>query len=230
MKKWSISIFILAVIIALSGCQNNEPTVGNNQNNTPVWREVIYNNQTFIEKTSNIPVTDIKDATVLATGTETDVAFVNSVETATSKTEAQALSLLQSFDTKNGHNVKILKLTNNTAVTRYWSDPASKIGRWYATSQSNYIFSPVDIIKQLALPLSNTGKFTTLYTLKNEAVVVYGLCADMTWDPINFGPTATGGGEQFFVPYATNWNAQTQTADLSPTVINLDEEIRYAKP
>jgi hypothetical protein len=52
----------------------------------------------------------------------------------------------------------------------------------------------------------------------------------MTGDPINFGVTSTGGGEQLFVSDATTWNAQTMTSSLNPTVITLNEEIRYAKP
>jgi hypothetical protein len=144
MKKFSFGFLILTMLMLLAGCQSNEPAL---------WREVSYNGQLFIEKSHEMPVTNIQDAVIVASGTETSVAFVDAVELATNKTEAQALTLLQSFDTKNGHLVKVIKLTNDTGVTRYWSDPAGKIGRWYANSQANSIWSPSEVIKQLALPL-----------------------------------------------------------------------------
>jgi hypothetical protein len=177
-----------------------------------------------------MPATDLHDARVVARGTEANVAFVDAVEVATHKTEAQALVLLQSFDTTQGHQVQVLTLTHATAVTRYWSDPGSKLGRWYARSWRDHLLSPTEAIHLLALPRVNAGSCVTQYTLRDDAIVVYGLCADMSNDPVNFGPTATGGGEQLFAPDATQWDASTQTASLNPAVITLNEEVRSVQP
>jgi hypothetical protein len=221
MHKWTMWV-MLALAAMLAGCQSSDQ---------PLWRTVLYNDlPPVVEKTHGMPATDFHDAAVIASGTEENAAFVDAVEVATHKTEADALTLLKSFDTTQNHQVQVLELTHDTAVARYWSDPASKIGRWYARSRAYSLLSPADAICQLALPLANKGSCVTQYTVQDGAVVVYGLCADMSGDPVNFSSTATGGGEQFFVPDATLWNAETHTATLNPAVITLDEEVRYVRP
>ena len=89
------------------------------------------------------------------------------------------------------------------------------------------LYPPAEARRVLALPLFNTGRYATLYQLKPGVTLIRGWCADMTDISDVFGPYATGGGEQYYIPDATVWIVDH--AELNPDAIELVSELRFSQ-
>ena len=201
--------------LILTGCGGNAPS---DVNTMSVGGEVL------AYQTSNIPATDLSGATLVAVGKADNTVLISKLMEVNSQTEDQVRYFLQSFDTTGSNAIQILKLNKKTYAVRYWG-PSSKLGRWYSFARSNHIDTPSQAIVEFALPVSNNAHYVTLYKLKPGAIVVYGLCADMSWNSPTFGSDAKGGGAQLFAPNATKW--VVDHAEINSDVMELVTELRY---
>ncbi len=167
------------------------------------WQTSKDGNQELATRVNDIPASGLGEEKVLAAGKVDDPAVLAQVERATGYSEVEARSLLRSWDTTGDKIVQVLELTGDVYVTRYTSAlPADQLGRWYMLSEMDTVLSPGEARKELALPLSNPAVDCTLYRLKAGAVVIYGICSDMSGQP-GFGPDSLGGGAQVYVYAAT---------------------------
>lgn len=190
------------------------------------WEEVTYGDYTLASVINGVPVSNIQDPIILVSGKTNDPAVIAKVMEVTGKTEEDAVYLLRSFDDTGDNIVQVLQLRQDVKTIRYWPDnPDEKYGRWLTVTEIDTLYSPEGAREYYALPNSNTSLNVTQYRLKPGAIVIYGVCADMTWSEI-FGPYATGGGLQFYAPDATVWVGH---AELNPDVIELETELRYVK-
>jgi hypothetical protein len=164
---------------------------------TADWKVVREDGDTLVEFAEETAPTVILDPQVTASGTTDDPAVISAVMDATGSTEEKAVGTLRSFDSSTGTPVQVITLTTGSAMVRYWS--TSAVGRWLTPSGRDELLSPETARQVYALPADNTGENVTLHLVKRGAVLVIGLCADMT-DQSSYGPWATGGGEQFFGP------------------------------
>ncbi len=186
------------------------------------WQTASYGGTTFVTRTRGIPTSYLRGHRLVAQSSSGDPSFMTKLCEVTHKDSAGAQYMLRSFQSTGSEEVSILQLATDVYVTRYWG-PSDKIGRWYVAIASDRLMSPDEARREYALPDSNNARNVTLYRLRRGTMVVYGGCADMTWNSPVFGPYATGGAEQFFVPDATVW----PSGALNPETTALVEESRY---
>lgn len=216
-RQWTWLAVLVALIIglALSGCAGSAGS----------WPTLLFENETLVYTPNWIPATDVHGAAVLAAGKVGDAAVRAAVGEITGKAPADVDVLLTSYDTTGALTVQVLQLKAPAFVTRYWG-PTGKLGRWFAVNTERDLYLPDSAREWFALPNTNNAHYVSLYVLKPGTRVIYGYCADMTWDSVNFGPYATGGGPQIYAPDATVWTGQVE---LNPEVISLVSEVRHAE-
>jgi hypothetical protein len=73
-----------------------------------------------------------------------------------------------------------------------------------------------------ALPNVNEATCVTLYRMRKDALLIEGLCGDMTWNS-DYGPYATGGGWQAFARDATLY----PPARIDPQTMSRTSELRW---
>ncbi len=210
-----LAVLSSVTCLLLTGCGGNAPT---DVNTMSVGGKIL------VFQTSRIPSTDLSGATVLATGRADSAPLISKLMEVNGQTEDQVRYFLTSFDTAGPNAVQVLKLNKEAYAVRYWG-PSSKLGRWYSFAKTYHINTPFEARTAFALPESNNAHYVTLYKLKPGAVVVYGLCADMSWNSPTFGPYAKGGGAQLFAPNSTKW--VVDHAEINSDVMELVSELRY---
>ncbi|MHB1460342.1 MAG: hypothetical protein ACYC1M_03560 [Armatimonadota bacterium] len=203
------------ISLLLAGCGGNAPSEVSTMS---------AGGEVLAFQTSRIPATDLSGATVLATGKADSAPLISKLMDVNGQTEDQVKYFLKSYDTAGPNAVQVLKLNKETYAVRYWG-PSSKLGRWYSFAKTYHIDTPFMARAAFALPESNNAHYVTLYKLKPGAVVVYGMCADMSWNSPTFGPYAKGGGAQLFAPNATKW--VVDHAEIISDVMELVSELRY---
>ncbi|MEN6644953.1 MAG: hypothetical protein ABFE08_21140 [Armatimonadia bacterium] len=213
----AVALLVLAALLTLGGC-------GGGAGEVATWSTVVVDGTTLRFQATGVPGTAIYGS-LLASGVREDPAVLTTVAQVTGRTREQATELLSSYDTSGSHSLQVLQLRYPTYVTRYWGDPEHKLGRWYTPSQQDYMYLPDEACRLFALPLDNNAYCVSLYRLKAGVVLITGYCADMTWNTEVFGPYATGGGQQIYVPEATVWAGDH--AELNDDAIDLVSELRY---
>ena len=216
LRKLSRSILlfsIFAVLLALGGCGGGGDG----------WRAEEYQGVVLLSRPGESPGTEVVSPDLIASGKVTDQSVISAVEEISGQTEAQTVELLRSFDTDGTLTASVITLTHDMYVTRYWSDPNSKLGRWFTTSERDFIYSPDEAIRYFALPASNQALDVTLYKIKAGAKLIFGYCSDMRWNP-SFSTRATGGGVQYWIPKATIF--QNGEVLPNPDVLEIVEELR----
>ncbi len=167
------------------------------------WQASRNGDQELATRTDDIPASGLGEEEVLAAGKVDDPAVLAQVESVTGYSDAEAKSLLRSWDTTGDKVVQVLRLTRDIYLTRYTSAlPADQLGRWYMPSEKDAVLSPAEAREELALPLSNPAVDCALYRVKAGSVVIYGICSDMSGQP-GFGPDSIGGGDQVYLYAAT---------------------------
>ncbi len=164
---------------------------------TTDWKVISEDGDTLVEYSEETAPTVILDPQIGASGAADDPAVISAVMDATGSTEEQAVGTLRSFDSSTGAPVQVITLTKSSAMQRYWS--TSTVGRWFTPSGRDELLSPGSARRVYALPANNSGVNVTLHLVKRGAVLITGLCADMTGQD-GYGPWATGGGAQLFGP------------------------------
>jgi len=104
-----------------------------------------------------------------------------------------------------------------------------RYGRWLGVIDGISLYTPDEARVFYALPNSNSAMNASWYRLGKGAKVIYGKCADMTWNPQVFGPYATGGGYQIYSPNFTKWNAELQRAELNTDVAEFVSDVRQVE-
>ncbi len=217
--KWLLSsLFIVLFALSLTGCGAGQTT--------SIWSTITDGDEVLTYQVDGIPSTAFRQPRLLASGDATDPTLLTAIQQATGRTETQVAELLASYDCSHS-TVDLLKLRGPAYVVRYWSEPTAKLGRWYAPLPRTGLYAPAEARRVLALPWANTGRYASLYKLNARVLVIRGRCADMTANPEAFGPYATGGGEQYFVPDATRW--VVDHVELNPHTIELVAELRFAQ-
>lgn len=173
------------------------------------WRRRAYGGEIVVESALEVPDTDLDEAVVLASGDKDEEPLLEAVMSATGYDRSQAVGLLSSYDDTGEREVEVLRLAEPVEVVRY-SAPDGQVGRWFAPTTGSAPLTPTQARRSFALPSSNTAELVALFSLRSGTEMVRGICASMTGNPA-FGPYATGGGEQYFVPKATlyppaRWN------------------------
>lgn len=168
------------------------------------WRSVMSGNQELATRINCIPASGLGEEDVLAAGKVDDPAVLAAVVQETGYSDAEARSLLKSWDTTGDKVVRVMRLRSDVYVTRYTSaNPADQLGRWFMPSETDTVLEPGEARAELALPLSNPAVDCALYRVKAGSVVIYGICANMSNQP-GFGPDSVGGGPQIYVYKATS--------------------------
>lgn len=217
-RRLAVVLLALLTLLAFGGCSGGDGLgLG--------WSTIVVDGTTLRFQTTGIPQTALASPTVLASGVREDPELLAAVAQVSGGTVEDAAELLTSYDTSGPHRVTVLQLQCPAYVTRYWGDPEHRLGRWYTPSEPDRIELPSEACRLFALPLDNNAYCVSLYRLKAGVKLVAGYCADMTWNTEFFGPYATGGGEQMFVPEATVWDVDH--AELNPEAIELISELRY---
>ncbi|MBE3034452.1 MAG: hypothetical protein IMZ74_14820 [Actinobacteria bacterium] len=167
------------------------------------WRVVSQDGNAFVLYTGGIPRTVLRDPQVAASGAVDDPAVIAAVMAATGSDEQTAQGTLRSYDSSTRTPVRVLTLKYDATIVRNWSG-ASTVGRWFAPADGEPLPSPKTACRIYALPADNTAVNATLHLVKPRAVLITGLCSDMTTEP-GYGPWATGGGPQLFAPQASTY-------------------------
>jgi len=187
------------------------------------WRVVSQDGFTLVLYTGAIPRTVLRDPQVTASGATDDPAVIAAVMTATGSDEQAAKSTLLSYDSSTGTPVQVVTLVYDATMVRNWSG-ASTVGRWFAAADGGPLPSPETTRAIFSLPADNTGVNATLHLVKPNAVLITGMCADMTDQP-GFGPWATGGGPQLFGPKVSTYPPPA----YDPAVTTILCELRWEK-
>ena len=156
-------------------------------------------------------------------GDADDPAVIAAVMTATGYDADKAKATLRSYDTSTGTPVQVITLRYGATVVRDWSG-TSTVGRWFAPTDGAPLPSPETARRIYSLPADNTGVNATLHLVKANAVLITGLCADMTDQP-GYGPWATGGGPQLFGPRVSTYPPPA----YDPSVTTIVSELRWEK-
>lgn len=82
-------------------------------------------------------------------------------------------------------------------MTRYWSDPEHKVGRWVTLRPD---LSPEDARAILALPNDNLATNSSRFVIPKGNTVFIGTVASQVDDAELFGSYALGGGFQIYIP------------------------------
>ncbi len=163
------------------------------------WERSSAHGFTYVTRTTQIPSTSLNAPQVLADGARDSDAVIEAVMHATGRDRSGVEALLSSF---GADRVRVLRSTQAMWVVRYYGPDATP-GRWFAPVSARV--EPPDSARQkLALPDSNKAVACVLGRVLPGVTLIEGVCADMTQDPL-FGPYATGGGQQFYIPAATRW-------------------------
>ena len=208
----------LSGLLWLGGC-------GSGTSEDLTWSTVSVDGVTLRFRCTGVPGTALGNPTVLAAGLCEDPRVVAAIGQVTGRSRSQVAELLSSYATGAPHFLRVLQLRSPAYVTRYWGDPQYKLGRWYMPSEPDHLYLPNQACQLFALPLSNNGYCVSLYRLQAGVKLIAGDCADMTWNTEAFGPYATGGGQQLYVPDATRW--VVDHAELNGAAIELVSELRY---
>ena len=187
------------------------------------WKVVSQDGYTLVLYTGALPRTVLRDPQVTASGTTDDPAVIAAVMAATGYDEAKTRSTLRSYDSSTGTPVQVITLKYGAAMVRNWSG-TSTVGRWFSPSDGASLPSPETGRRIYALPADNTGVNVTLHLVKPNAVLVTGLCADMT-DQTGYGPWATGGAPQLFGPKVSTYPPPA----YDPAVAAILCELRWEK-
>jgi hypothetical protein len=187
------------------------------------WRVVSQDGYALVLYTGAIPRTVLRDPQVAASGTVDDPTVIAAVMAATGYDEPKAKSTLRSYDSSTGTPVQVVTLTYHTAIVRNWSG-TSTVGRWFARADAEPLPTPETARRIYALPADNTGVNATLHLVKPNAVLITGICADMTDQP-GYGPWPTGGGPQLFGPAVSTY----PPPDYDPAVTAILCELRWEK-
>ncbi len=168
------------------------------------WRSVRSGDQELATRVTDIPASGLGGEEVLAGGKVDDPSVLAAVMQETGYSDAEVKALLKSWDTTGNNVVQVLRLTHDVYVTRYTSaNPADQLGRWYMPSETDTVLDPGEARAELALPLANPAVDCALYRVKTGAVVIYGICSNMSNQP-GFGPDSVGGGPQIYIYKATS--------------------------
>ena len=187
------------------------------------WRVVSQDGYALVLYTGAIPRTVLRDPQVEASGAVDDQAVIAAVMAATGYDEPKAKSTLRSYDSSTGTPVQVITLKYDAAMVRDWSG-ASTVGRWFAPTDGAPLPGPEAARRIYALPADNTAVNATLHLVKPHAVLIGGLCSDMTTEP-GYGPWATGGGPQLFAPKASTYPPPA----YDPAVTTILCELRWKK-
>ena len=187
------------------------------------WRVVSQDGYAVVLYTGAVPRTVLRDPQVAASGVVDDPAVIAAVMTATGYDEQQAKGTLRSYDSSTGTPVRVITLKYDARIVRNWSG-ASTVGRWFAPTDGEPLPSPETARRIYALPADNTAVNATLHLLKPNAVLITGLCSDMTTEP-GYGPWATGGGPQLFAPRVSTYPPPA----YDPAVTTILCELRWEK-
>jgi hypothetical protein len=187
------------------------------------WRVVNQDGYALVLYTGALPRTVLRDPQVTASGAVDDPAVIAAVMAATDSDEQKAKATLRSFDSSTGTPVQVITLSYDAKIVRNWSG-TSTVGRWFTPSDGAPLPSPETARSIYALPADNTGVNATLHLVKPHAVLITGLCADMTDQP-GFGPWATGGGGQLFGPKVSTYPPPA----YDPAVATILSELRWEK-
>ena len=187
------------------------------------WRVVSQDGYTLVLYTGAIPRTVLRDPQVTASGATDDPAVIAAVMAATGYDEAKTRSTLRSYDSSTGAPVQVITLKYDAAMVRNWSG-TSTVGRWFAAADGAPLPSPEATRRNSALPADNTGVNATLRRVKSSAVLITGLCADMTAQP-GYGSWATGGGPQLFGPKLSTYPPPA----YDPAMTTILCELRWEK-
>jgi hypothetical protein len=187
------------------------------------WRVVTQDGYTLVLYTGAVRRTILRDPQVAASGAVDDPAVIAAVMAATGSDEQQAKGTLRSYDTSTGTPVRVITLKYDATVVRNWSG-TSTVGRWFAPTNGEPLPTPETARRVYSLPAGNTAVNATLHLVKPAAVLVTGMCADMT-DQTGFGPWATGGGLQLFGPAVSTYPPPA----YDPAVTTILCELRWEK-
>lgn len=213
----ALALLVLAASLQLGGC-------GGSSSQSVTWSTVAVDDATLRFQATGVPGTHVYGS-VLASGTSEDPTVLTAVVQVTGRSREQVTELLSSYDATGSHSLQVVRLCYPAYVARYWEEPEHKLGRWYTASDENHIYLPDEACRLFALPLDNNAYCATLYRIKAGAVLIMGYCANMTWNTAVFGPYATGGGQQLYVPEATVWAGDH--AELNNDIMELVSELRY---
>lgn len=216
-RALALALLVLAASLQLGGC-------GGGSSQSVTWSTVTVDDATLRFQATGVPGTHVYGP-VLASGTREDATVLTTVAQVTGRSREQVTELLSSYDTTGSHSLQVVRLCYPAFVARYWQEPEHKLGRWYTPSEENHICLPDEACRLFALPLDNNAYCATLYRIKAGAVLIMGYCANMTWNTEVFGPYATGGGQQLYVPEATVWSGDH--AELNSETMELVSELRY---
>ena len=142
---------------------------------------------------------------------------------ATGADEQSAKGTLRSYDSSTGTPVRVITIKYAARAVRNWSG-TSTVGRWFAPVDGRSVPSPETARRIYALPAGNAAVNATLHLVKARAVLITGLCSDMTSQP-GFGPWATGGGRQLLAPKASTYPPPAYDG----AVITILSELRWEK-
>jgi len=187
------------------------------------WRVVSQDGYALVLYTGAIPRTVLRDPQVAASGAVDDPAVIAAVMAATGYDEPKAKNTLRSYDSSTGTPVQVITLKYDATMVRNWSG-ASTVGRWFARADGAPLPGPEAARRIYALPADNTAVNATLHLVKPHAVLIAGLCSDMTTEP-GYGPWATGGGPQLFAPKASTYPPPA----YDPAVTTILCELRWEK-
>ncbi len=187
------------------------------------WKVVSQDGLTLVLYTGAVPRTVLRDPQVTASGAVDDPAVIAAVMAATGSDEQGAKSTLTSYDSSTGTPVQVITLKYDAAMVRYWSG-TSTVGRWFSPSGGAPLPSPQVTRRIYSLPADNTGVNATLRLVKSSAVLITGLCADMTAQP-GYGSWATGGGPQLFGPKLSTYPPPA----YDPAMTTILCELRWEK-
>lgn len=187
------------------------------------WRVVSQDGCKLVLYTGAIPRTVLRDPQVAAAGAVDDPAVIAAVMAATGYDEQKAKGTLRSYDSSTGTPVQVITLKYDATVVRNWSG-TSTVGRWFAPTDGGPLPSPETARRIYALPADNTAVNATLHLVKPNAVMITGLCSDMTTEP-GYGPWATGGGAQLFGPRVSTYPPPA----YDPAVTTIVSELRWEK-
>ena len=183
-----------------------------------LWRTVRRDGYRLVRYFGRIPHTALRSPQVVAQGKVDDPQLIAAVAAAGGRNETWAKSTLRSYDTTGERTVRVLKLASPLTLVRNWSQP-STVGRWF-DPYVGVLFPPLRARIVFALPSNNMATDATLHRLKAGAVLIQGVCADMTWSP-DYWPYATGGGEQYFGPNVSTYPPPAYDARFIETVSEL---------
>ena len=232
MKGWTIAALgklfslLLVISVGLAGCGSD----GKSYETEEYDGYSLLTDQVALNPTEFNPGDNVE---VFAAGLRDDPAVIAAAGELIGGTTEDAVNLLKSYDPNEVIYVGEVTGGVKVDIIRYWGSMSQGIytgqdryGRWLGVIDQEEVYAPNEARSLFALPNSNSAMNASWYRLKKGAKVIYGRCADMTWNPDVFGPYATGGAFQIYSPNFTKWNADLQQAELNPAVAELVSDVR----